>query len=153
MPNDLMREVVRRMVDAELRLAAQEAQESERTVWLRSRLTSTAWNGDPRSTTAKTKLDLSTVFAGYPNAPVRAVYVSVSVRDSDSAATDCLLILDPTNAAGVGQAFRCSGLANDQYNSSRGWIPCDANGDIYYQVVASGAGTLDAWLEIWGYML
>ncbi len=125
----------------------------ERTVWLTTRLTSTAWDGDARSTTAKTKIDMSSVFAGYPDAPVRAVYVNVSVRDSASATKDCMVILGPTNAANVGEAFRCSGLANDQYASIRSWVPCDANGDIYFQVVASGAGTLDAWIDVWGYML
>jgi len=77
----------------------------------------------------------------------------VSVRDEASAANDCMLILGPTNAAGVGEAFRCSGLANDQYSSTRSWVPCDAAGDIYFQVVASGASTLDVWIDVWGYML
>lgn len=30
---------------------------------------------------------------------------------------------------------------------------CDANGDIYYQLTASGSGTMDIYLEIWGYWL
>jgi hypothetical protein len=32
-------------------------------------------------------------------------------------------------------------------------VPCDANGDVYYQIVASGTDTLDAILQIWGYFL
>lgn len=30
---------------------------------------------------------------------------------------------------------------------------CDANGDIYYRINASGAGTLDVYLRIWGYFI
>ena len=32
-------------------------------------------------------------------------------------------------------------------------VPCDANGDVYYQIVASGTGTMDVHLQIWGYWL
>lgn len=125
----------------------------ERTVWLTTRLTSKAWDGDARSTTAKTKIDMSTVFSGYPDAAVRAVYVHASVRDSGSANHDCLLILGPDDTANIGIGWRCSGQSNDYLHSAGAWVPCDVNGDIYYQVVASGAGTLDAWLDVWGYML
>lgn len=125
----------------------------ERTVWLTKRLTSTAWNGNARSTTAKTKIDMSSVFAGYPDAPVRAVYVHASVRDSGSANKDCVLILGPDDTANIGIGWRCSGLPNDKVHSSGGWVPCDVNGDIYYQIIASGSSTLDAWIDVWGYML
>lgn len=120
-------------------------------VWLTTRLSSTAWNGDPRSTTAKTKLDLSTVFAGYPDAVVKAVYVMVSIRDSGSADHDCVFILGPDDSANIGIGWRCSGLPADYMHSAGAWVPCDVNGDIYYQVIASGSGTMDVNLDVWGY--
>ena len=34
-----------------------------------------------------------------------------------------------------------------------GIVPCDANGDIYYQIAASGTGTMDVNIQIWGYWM
>ena len=123
---------------------------------LQTPLTSTAWDGDARSTTAKTLIDLSAVFAGVP-AGIKAILVGVTLRDSGSAASTggCFLILSPNNVANSGAAFRCSGLANDANGGGGDVIPCDSNGDIYYQTNASGgaSATLDVWLEIMGYWL
>src|SRR3990167_2891711 len=125
-------------------------------VYLATPLTSTDWDGDARSTTAKTLIDLSAVFAGIP-AGVKAVLVGVTLRDSGSAASTggCFLILSPNSTANSGKAFRCSGLANDANGGGGDVIPCDSNGDIYYQTNASGgaSATLDVWLELWGWAL
>ena len=125
--------------------------ESGKFIALTTPLTSTSWDGDSFSTTAKTKIDLSEVF-DVP-AGVKAVLVSVIIRDSGSAASDCYLTLSPTSTDTNGIHFDCSGLTNDAFERSNGIIPCDANGDIYYRIGASGTGTLDAYLEIWGYWL
>ena len=122
-----------------------------RPVFLTTPLTSTSWDGDSFSTTAKTKIDLSVVF-GVP-AGVKAVLVVSAVRDSASAANDCHLCLSPNNSNLSGPKAACSGLANDKFGYSTFIVPCDAGGDIYYQVAASGVGTLDAYLEVWGYWL
>jgi len=116
-------------------------------------LTSTSWDGDARSDTAKTLIDLSAVF-GVP-AGVKAVYATVSCRDSGSAATAGLfVILSPNNTASSGSlASRPSGLTNDYVKTDSGVVPCDSSGDLYYQIEASGASTMDVWLEIWGYCL
>jgi hypothetical protein len=116
-------------------------------------LTSTAWDGDSYSTTAKTLIDLSAVF-GVP-AGVRAVLVRLLGRDSDSAAnlSGCLLMVSPNNTAYVGLGVRVAGITNDAIGENTVICPCDANGDIYYQIAATGAGTLDAWIEIWGYWI
>jgi len=113
-------------------------------------LSSTSWDGDSFSTTAKTLIDLSAVF-GVP-AGVKAVLVFVAVRDSDSQTNDTLIRLSPNNSDGVGQGFN-SAYVNDRYGRYSATIPCDANGDIYYQTVASGAGTLDVVLQINGYYI
>lgn len=114
-------------------------------------LTSTSWDGDSFSTTSKTLIDLSAVF-GVP-AYVKAVLVRTEVRDSASAGSDVYMFLSPNNSASVGLMCSCAGLGNDYRARDTHIIPCDANGDIYYQIVASGAGTFDVKIEIWGYQL
>lgn len=117
---------------------------------LAARLSSTDWDGDARSTTAKTLIDLSAVFGVPANA--KAVLVHLAARDSGSAGTPTRVLLSPENADGIGALFaRMEGLANDSLADDTGIVPCDTNGDIYYQVVASGSGTMDVWLYIWGY--
>ena len=120
--------------------------------FLTSPLTSTAWHGDAHSTTAKTKIDLSEVF-GVP-AGVKAVMVRMAARDSGSSAWYCKLALSPNNTAdSVAVQAYLHGVPNDVYVSVNGIVPCDGNGDVYYQITASGTDTLDATLEIWGYWL
>ena len=120
--------------------------------FLTTPLASTSWDGDAFSTTAKTKIDLSVVF-GVP-AGVKGIFVRLVARDSGSSAGYCQFSLSPNATAGsvVVQAYLW-GVPNDVYVSVNGVVPCDANGDIYYQIVASGTGTLDAFIEIWGYWL
>jgi len=120
--------------------------------FLTTPLTSTSWDGDARSTTAKTKIDLSAVF-GVP-AGVKAVMVRMAARDSGSSAGYCQLGLSPNSTAGsVAVQAYLQGVADDVYVSVNGIVPCDGNGDVYYQITASGTGTLDAIIEIWGYWL
>jgi len=112
-------------------------------------LTSSNFDGDSFSTTAKTLIDLSAEF-GVP-AEVKAIDVLISCRDSGSAATDCFVILGPTNVVYSGRAFSCSGLANNSLSRGCSRVKCNADGDIYYQIVASGALTFDLWITIYGY--
>lgn len=123
----------------------------EKWTFLTTPLTSTSWDGDAFSTVAKTLIDLSTVF-GVP-AGVKAVLVTTAIRDSGSAAGDCTFTLSPNDGSLNGPKIGCSGLANDAFAYSTFIVPCDSNGDIYYQIVASGSGTMDVYLQIWGYWL
>jgi len=124
-----------------------------RYVPLQAALTAAAFDGDSFPTTAKTLIDLSAVF-GVP-AGVRAVDVQVQCRDSGSVGGDCFMILSPTNVANTGKIFSPSGLTNDAVARGSSTIPCDANGDIYYQVFATGGAgtTFDIWIEVWGYYI
>jgi hypothetical protein len=144
-------ELTREIERLKERLAQVEIQGSPVWVYLAAPLTSTSWNGDAKSTTAKTLLDLSSVFSA--PAGVRAVLVKAWIKDSGSAANECLIRFAPNNTAGQGLEVRCSGVANDRYSAGCVVVPCDVNGDIYYQIAASGSGTLDANIEIWGYQL
>jgi hypothetical protein len=120
---------------------------------LTTSLTSTAWDGDSFSTVSKTLIDLSAVF-GVP-ANVKAILADVAVRDSASSGVTTFqgIILGPNNTAGYGVDCHCNGAPNDAYVRHQRIIPCDANGDIYYQTTASGTGTLDIAIEIWGYYI
>ena len=144
--------VIRRLTALEREVERLRVKESGKFIALTTPLTSTDWDGDAFSTTAKTKIDLSTVF-GVP-ANVKAVLVRLTARDSGSSSATCQLAVSPNDTADivVVQVY-LQGFANNVYGASSGVCPCDANGDIYYQIAASGTGTLDAWLEIWGYFL
>ena len=113
--------------------------------------TSTSWDGDSFSTTSKTLIDLSSVF-GVP-AGVKAVYVQMAIRDSASSTTDAWIVLGADNTAGKGINFGCGGLANDMWARPAAIVPCNTDGDIYYQINASGTSTFDVYLFIWGYWL
>ena len=116
-------------------------------------LTSTAWDGDAFSTAAKTLIDLSAVFSA--TAGIKAALVRMIARDSGSAAgTGLFFSLSPNDTAGsTPMMVRLDGLTNDYYAERTGVCPCDANGDIYYQIAASGAGTMDCHIQIWGYWI
>ncbi len=144
---DLVRKIAELQREVE-RLSARETPSSWH--YLTTPLTSTSWDGDAHSTTAKTLIDLSAVF-GVP-AGVRAVLLFIWVRDSGSASTDTYLILGPTSTNLVGMAVDPH-TVNDRIK--RGWliVPCDANGDIYYQIGASGSGTFDVCIQVFGYQI
>lgn len=114
-------------------------------------LTSTAWDGDAYSTTAKTVIDLSVVFS--VPAGVKAVLVLTNIRDSGSTGTYSYLILSPNNTAGSGFITKADRAVDDAYSPDSHIVPCDASGDIYYQIAASGAGMMDVIIQIWGYLL
>lgn len=119
--------------------------------WLTTWLTSTSFDGDSFSTTAKTLIDLSAVFSA--PAGIKAVLMFVTLRDSGSAAGTAEVILSPNNSANAGAYVAASGLTNDAVARGLLIVPCDANGDIYYQISATGASTLDLWLQIAGYWI
>ena len=125
--------------------------ESGKFIALTTPLTSTSWDGDARSTTNKTKIDLSEVF-GVP-AGVKAVIIWAGIRDSGSANFDANLELSPNAGLTAGISLDCSGQANDSWERMSAIVPCDNNGDIYYRVTASGTNTMDIYLQIWGWWL
>ena len=144
--------VIRRLTALEREVERLRVKESGKFIALTTPLTSTRWDGDSFSTTGKTLIDLSAVF-GVP-AGVKAVLIRLTARDSGSASTTCQLAVSPNDTADsvVVQAY-LQGFDNNVYGASSGICPCDANGDIYYQIAASGTGTLQAWIQIWGYWL
>ena len=125
----------------------------KRFIPLTTPLTSTSWDGDAYSTTAKTKIDLSAVFSA--PAGIKAISARIQARDSGSAASGAIYLgIAPNDTAGQwAMVVSPRGLTNDYGSFQTGICPCNVDGDIYYQINASGANTLDAWIEIWGYWL
>lgn len=149
---ELLEKLIQKQVDLENEIERLKTiEKSWSFIPLTAPLTSASFNGDSFSTTSKTKIDLSSVF-GAP-AGIKAVTIVTAIRDSGSLTNECWMCLGPTNATNEGPKIGCSGLANDFYSYETFNVPCDSNGDIYYQILASGTGTMDVWLEIWGYWL
>jgi hypothetical protein len=114
-------------------------------------LTSTDWDGDARSTTAKTKIDLSEVF-DVP-AGISAVLAYIYASDSGSAGSEAWFSLSPSSYGVYTLLNILQGVPNGTPRALSGVVPCDSNGDIYFQCVASGVDTLSVLLFIWGYWL
>jgi len=150
--SDFDEKIIERLKRLEREVERLQVKEQGKWHFLTTPKTSTSWDGDSFSTTAKTKIDLSAVF-GVP-AGVKAVLIRLVARDSGSSSATCQLAVSPNDTADivVVQAY-LQGFANNVYGASSGVCPCDANGDIYYQIAASGTGTLQAWIQIWGYWL
>ena len=142
--------MLKRLTKLEREVERLRVKEKQVFVPLTTPLTSTSWDGDSYSTTAKTLIDLSEVF-GVP-AGIKAVLAWVAVRDSGSQTTDCYFRLSPVSTGAAGIGVNCD-YVNDRYGRHSLIVPCDANGDIYYQIEASGSGTMDVFLQIWGYWL
>jgi len=121
-----------------------------RPVFLVTPLTSTSWDGDLFSTTAKTLIDLSAVF-GAP-AGIKAILAEYSIKDSGSSNGTCRLVLSPNNINMTGVHLMGS-PTNNHFTTSNAIIPCDVNGDVYYQIVASGTNTMTIYIQILGYWL
>ena len=118
--------------------------------YLTTPLTSTDWDGDAKSDEGPTKLDMSAVFTGYPDMAVKAVLLRVAARDSASIGTPGLYFSVGPSATYY-YALQANPPGADVLASNTGLCPCDANGDIYFKINASGSGTCDCWLEVWGY--
>lgn len=121
-------------------------------VWkyLTTPLTSTDFDGDSFSTASKTLIDLSDKFS--VPAGVTAILATLQARDEASASSNCYFALAPNNTDGQWALMvKPYNRVNDTYEIESGVVPCDSNGDVYYQTVASGSGTLDVIMEIWGY--
>jgi hypothetical protein len=114
-------------------------------------LTSTSWDGDAFSDVAtSTQLDLSAVF-GAP-AGIQAVLFKIATRDSVTWGTAGLYFSCGPSATQWTAAV-CRPAGGDVWNDNTAPVPCDANGDVWYRINASGTGTMDIYLEIWGYWI
>lgn len=123
--------------------------------YLKVPVTDTSYDGDVFSTVNAT-LDLSAFGNGCP-AKIKAVLLTVQISDSGSAAGNPLIMIGPAAPGGdwmkSALAIGLAGETDTKIKSDSAWVPCDANGDIFYDLDASGAGTLDLRIIVWGWVL
>lgn len=114
-------------------------------------LTSTSFDGDAFSDTAATKIDTSAVF-GAP-AGIKAAMVRLIARDSGAyPQADLHVTLTIDGNLSTAQ-LSTRPIGDDILVETCGIVNCDSNGDFYYQLNASGVGTLDLWIQIIGYFI
>ena len=115
-------------------------------------LTHTSFNGDSFSDAAATKIENTSWSSTIP-ADAKALLIRIAARDSGSSGeTTIHFEVGPSNAQPDALGCRLAGLADDAIGEEQGVVPC-TDGDIWYGVEASGASTLDCWLECWGYWI
>jgi len=121
-----------------------------RPVFLSTPLSSTSWDGDLYSTTDVTLLDLSAVFE--VPAGVKAVMLRITAKDSAAWGTTGLrFALGPSSTYYNNvTAYPAGGSV---YSASTGIVICNADGDIYYKIEASGENTMSCYMQVWGYWL
>lgn len=113
-----------------------------------------SFNGDSYSdVTSNTKIE-NTSWATTIPSDAKALLIYGWCRDSGSAATAGLYValFSSSGASNASFAISPSGKANDDYAFGMGVVPC-TDGDIWYQVEASGTSTMDIWLLVWGYFI
>lgn len=112
------------------------------------------WSGCAVANNASaTKIDMSSVFPGYPNAPVKAVLVRVVGKDSGTFGTNSNVYwgVGPSSSEWYSVIVYPPGGNFSAANTSL--CTCDANGDIYYKVNGSTSGAMTCWLEVWGWII
>ncbi len=110
-------------------------------LWLEEEVDSTQLSGNSFSTLGswqEVNLEADTNGA-LPN-NIKSIYAKIQLRDSASSTGACGLLLSGKMPL---VELRCSGLANDAIASGQGLQPCEPEGFIFYQTLASGASTLD----------
>lgn len=111
--------------------------------------TNAAWESTTHSTTAKTLINLATTFS-LPS-QIKSVVLYILWNDSGSAGTDCFIIFANNAVANNGMGVGPYGLPNSKFAFGQLIIPCTADGNIYYQIKASGVNTLTTIVRPIGY--
>ena len=121
-------------------------------VFLTEPYTHTSFDGDSFSDVgANTKIENTSWSTTIPS-NAKALLIYGRCRDSGSAATSGLYfaLFPAAAAASPSWAMSPSAQANDGSVFNMAITPC-TDGDIWYQVEASGANTMDVWLYCFGY--
>lgn len=125
-------------------------------IWLDNAIADVNWTATAKST-GTTTISLNVDFGGIIPRGVRGVVLRVRCRDSGSAgaavADGTSIKLYAYTSTIPSAVVSCTGLPNDEWESGLGWVsiwPNDTSSRFAVVVTASGAGTLDATLEIIG---
>lgn len=114
--------------------------------------TNTTFDGDSfSSVAAHTKIENTSWSTTVP-ADAKALIIRAIARDSGSAAnlSARFELYSTSTATNPAIAVRPAGVTNDAILEVQGIVPC-TDGDIWYECGASGASTLDVWLQCVGY--
>lgn len=113
----------------------------------------TGWNSKALSTVGDTLIDMSAdfnLFATVGGLPPRAYGLTITANDSGSAAGSVRFrIHNPDDtSANLFPQLDLAGVPNDRQRSGYFLVGADANGDLEYNALASGAGTLDVFMTV-----
>lgn len=118
----------------------------------------TGYTGAAMSTGTGT-LDMSGLVGSYWNRagrliPPKAWILKVRARDTGSATSVSTVLIRDVVGTSINEAqgLYLQGTTNNVYRTGTFIIPCDPNGDLFYDVTASGAGSLELRLSIIGYI-
>lgn len=107
------------------------------------------WNNIQYSDVAVwTKVDLASEF-GTPIG-IKAVLLNITIFDTGSGTDEYFKFAPYENLVSGSFYVRCAGA---QYASATIVMPCDPNGNIWYQVNASGTNTMYILMHVWGYWI
>lgn len=117
-------------------------------VYLKAPITHASFNATAYSTGGPTKIE-NTAWSRTIPATAKALLIQIRARDSAaSVETGVGFAIGPTST--YYYAMQVRPIGDDAIMENTGWCPC-TDGDIYYNIAASGTDTLDAWLRVWGY--
>ena len=113
--------------------------------------------GDSFSTSSAT-IDMSAAIPSiFPtNITPKGYYIVIQARDSASSTTAvCRVDVAKDNTISSQQRLMCrvGDASNDTLQCVSGFVPCDSNGDIYINIIASGASTMDVYVSVTGIAL
>jgi hypothetical protein len=124
-----------------------ESGNGETWIWCGPLSNTQLWSGQAHATTAKTLINLSQDF-GLPTG-VKEVKLYVAVKDSMSATSDSWVCFWNNTVSNAGVFVDCTGNAVDKYDRNEITVPCDADGNIYYQILTGGSQSL--WILVLAY--
>jgi len=122
------------------------------------RHSNTSWDGDAKSS-GTTQIDLTTSFGGYILPHIRGLVLKVQARDSGSAAnTNVYVQILSYNSTTVYGELRLDGVPNNDIRSRHIMVYTDepfhtslsAIHGFAVLVSATGAGTMDVWIDVVG---
>ena len=147
------RDVLKRLLDLERRLDGLGLPERGwAPTFFDEPLTNTDFDGDSFSDVGSlTKIENTSWSTTIPT-DAKALIITGAARDSGSAAAPALYfrIYSTSTATNPALTIWPTGVLNDARVGADGIVPC-TDGDIWYDVNASGASTMDVWLYVVGY--
>ena len=146
-------DILKRLLDLERRLDNLNLPEKGwAPTFLTEPYTNASFNGDSFSDVGSlTKIENTSWSTTIP-ADAKALIIVGVARDSGSAAATGLYfrIFSTSTATNPALYIWPTGITNDARAGADGIVPC-TDGDIWYDVNASGASTMDVWLYCLGY--